>query len=76
MIPSSPSSVGFVHKGTGPFFEYACNCYVCIVYRFRERSPEWSPGMSDVCILSGSGISGLTLESPFVSPVLFLCLVM
>ena len=32
MIPSSPSSVAFVHKGIAPFFECVCNCYVCIVY--------------------------------------------
>jgi len=31
--------------------------------------PEWRPGMSDVTLLSG--ISGLSFDSPFLSPFLF-----
>ena len=37
--------------------------------RSLRLDPEGRPGMSDVCLLSG--ISGLSFDSPFLSPFLF-----
>ena len=59
-----------------------CCCWgVCFVLHitvmitlFLYYSPEGSLGMSDVSFLSG--ISGLSFDSPFLSPLLFFCLVL
>ena len=52
---------------------YSCYCYSVFVYLFVVLflflPPEGRSGMSDVTLLSG--ISGLSFDSPFLSPLLF-----
>ena len=44
------------------------------LFTFFLKPPTGRPGISDV--LSQSGISGLSFDSPFLSPLLFFCLVL
>ena len=59
-----------------PCKRWSC-CHFCcyldqmfiVTVTFNSSGPEGRPGMSDVFLLSG--ISGLSFDSPFLSPLLF-----
>ena len=81
----SQQSAGYIISGVK--FSYAlfwwqhrmhgkCYCNTIFKATFSSlRAPEGRPGMSDVLLLSG--ISGLSFDSPFLSPLLFFfCLVL
>ena len=65
-----PAAVHQSRKGG----EWLCQCWCCCHASGRSAGasrvpPEGRPGMSDVTLLSG--ISGLSFDSPFLSPLLF-----
>ena len=62
------STIIYIYKNHSFIQNLVDACWICCGL-YLSLSPEWRPGMSDVLFLSG--ISGLSFDSSFLSPLLF-----